>query len=64
MAISRMDSLPKGGEAYVGSRAIWSEYFSHDVIDRPVAWTRDGEPGGLWQAVQLKNIQAPVRLIF
>ena len=33
-------------------------------FDRPVAWTRDGEPGGLWQAVQLKNIQAPVRLIF
>lgn len=27
--------LGLGGEAYVGSRAIWSEYFSHDVIDRP-----------------------------
>ena len=33
-------------------------------FDRPVAWTRDGEPGGLWQAVELKNIHAPVQLIF
>lgn len=33
-------------------------------FDKPVAWTRDGEPGGLWQDVTLKNIQAPVQLIF
>lgn len=33
-------------------------------FDRPVAWTRDGEPGGLWQAVELKNLHAPVQLIF
>lgn len=33
-------------------------------FDRPIAWTRDGEPGGLWQDITLKNINAPVRLIF
>ncbi len=33
-------------------------------FDRPVAWTRDGEPGGEWQDVTLKNIHAPVQLIF
>ena len=33
-------------------------------FERPVAWTRDGEPGGLWQAVELKNLHAPVQLIF
>lgn len=33
-------------------------------FDRPVAWTRDGEPGGSWQDVRLENIKAPVRLIF
>ena len=33
-------------------------------FDRPVAWTRDGEPGGLWQTVELKNVHAPVQLIF
>lgn len=33
-------------------------------FDRPVAWTRDGEPGGLWRDVHLKNLQAPVQLIF
>ena len=27
--------LGLGGEAYVGSQAIWSEYFSRDNIDRP-----------------------------
>ena len=34
------------------------------VFDKPVAWTRDGEPGGLWQDVTLKNLHAPVQLIF
>ncbi len=34
------------------------------VFDRPVAWTRDGEPGGTWQEVRLKNLKAPVQLIF
>ncbi len=33
-------------------------------FDKPVAWTRDGEPGGLWQDVTLENLQAPVQLIF
>ncbi len=33
-------------------------------FDRPVAWTRDGEAGGLWQDLRLGNIKAPVRLIF
>ncbi len=34
------------------------------LFDKPVAWTRDGEPGGEWQDVTLKNIHAPVQLIF
>ena len=34
------------------------------LFEQPVAWTRDGEPGGLWQDVTLKNLHAPVQLIF
>lgn len=34
------------------------------LFEQPVAWTRDGEPGGSWQDVTLKNIHAPVQLIF
>ena len=33
-------------------------------FEQPVAWTRDGEPGGTWRDVTLKNIHAPVQLIF
>lgn len=34
------------------------------VFDKPVAWTRDGEDGGLHRELELRNYPAPVRLIF
>ena len=33
-------------------------------FDRPVAWTRDGEAGGEYREIELRNCPAPVRLIF
>lgn len=33
-------------------------------FDRPVAWTRDGEAGGEFSDVTLRNVHAPVELIF
>ena len=34
------------------------------IFDRPVAWTRDGEDGGLHEDVVLRNFKCPVQLIF
>ena len=34
------------------------------LFDKPVAWTRDGEDGGLHRELELRNYPAPVRLIF
>lgn len=34
------------------------------VFDRPVSWTRDGESGGEYREIELKNYPSPVRLIF
>ena len=34
------------------------------TFDRPVAWSRDGEEGGEYRQIELKNIPHPVRLIF
>lgn len=34
------------------------------IFDHPVAWTRDGEDGGLHQEIELKNCPHPVDLIF
>ena len=34
------------------------------IFDKPIAWTRDGEAGGEYQTVELRNIKAPVKLIF
>ncbi len=34
------------------------------VFDRPVAWTRDGEAGGEYQEISLKNYRAPINFIF
>ena len=34
------------------------------TFDRPVSWTRDGEPGGSHQCVELRNYHAPVEIIF
>ncbi len=33
-------------------------------FEKPVRWTRDGEDGGQWQDVTLRNIKAPIQLIF
>ena len=33
-------------------------------FDRPVAWTRDGEAGGEYSEIELRNIECPVQLIF
>jgi len=33
-------------------------------FDRPVAWTRDGEAGGEYTDVEIRNIHCPVKLIF
>ncbi|MBQ6365225.1 MAG: diacylglycerol kinase family lipid kinase [Oscillospiraceae bacterium] len=34
------------------------------LFDRPVAWTRDGEDGGMHQEVTLVNYHRPVQMIF
>lgn len=34
------------------------------TFDKPVSWTRDGEPGGEHQCVALCNYKAPVEIIF
>lgn len=34
------------------------------TFDRPVAWTRDGENGGEFSELELKNYECPIRLIF
>lgn len=34
------------------------------IFDRPVAWTRDGEAGGEYQEITLKNVKAPINFIF
>ena len=44
------------------TRSFDSKYLK--VIDRPVAWTRDGEDGGKHRELELCNYHAPVRLIF
>jgi len=33
-------------------------------FDRPVAWTRDGEAGGEYSDIEIRNIHCPVELIF
>ena len=33
-------------------------------FDRPVAWTRDGEEGGEYTDIEIRNIHSPVKLIF
>ena len=34
------------------------------TFDRPVPWTRDGEAGGSHRQIELRNYEAPIRLIF
>ena len=34
------------------------------TFDKPVAWTRDGENGGLHQTVELTNYHAPIEMVF
>lgn len=34
------------------------------TFDKPVAWTRDGEAGGEYESVTLKNIAAPLSFVF
>ena len=33
-------------------------------FEKPVAWTRDGEAGGEYQEIELKNYQCPLQFIF
>ena len=33
-------------------------------FERPVAWTRDGEEGGEYTDIEIRNIHSPVKLIF
>ena len=33
-------------------------------FDYPVAWTRDGEAGGEYRDIMIRNIPCPVKLIF
>ena len=33
-------------------------------FDTPIAWTRDGEAGGAYTDIEVRNIQCPVKLIF
>ena len=33
-------------------------------FEKPVAWTRDGESGGEYTEIELKNYEAPIRLVF
>ena len=56
--------------------AVLSERFDSDRLlilhtrkarfrfDRPVAWTRDGEAGGEYTDIELRNVPRPVQLIF
>ncbi len=34
------------------------------TFEKPVAWTRDGEAGGEYRQIELKNYMAPVEMIF
>ena len=34
------------------------------LFDKPVPWTRDGESGGSYQEIELRNYKAAIRLIF
>lgn len=34
------------------------------TFEEPVAWTRDGEDGGSWEEIELRNFKCPVELIF
>ena len=34
------------------------------TFEKPVAWTRDGEAGGEYQEIELRNYHCPVKLIF
>ena len=34
------------------------------IFDKPVPWTRDGEAGGSYQEIELRNYKAAIRLIF
>jgi len=34
------------------------------TFEKPVAWTRDGESGGEYQQIELRNYPSPVQLIF
>lgn len=34
------------------------------IFEKPVAWTRDGEAGGTYEQVELRNYPRPVNLIF
>ena len=34
------------------------------IFDKPVSWTRDGEDGGEYQDIVLKNYECPVQMIF
>lgn len=34
------------------------------IFDKPVAWTRDGENGGEYSELELRNCKCPIRLIF
>lgn len=34
------------------------------TFEEPVAWTRDGEDGGSWKEIELRNYKCPVKLIF
>lgn len=34
------------------------------IFEEPVPWTRDGEDGGSWKEIELRNCKCPVELIF
>lgn len=34
------------------------------TFDKPVAWTRDGENGGVHQSIELMNYKAPIEIVF
>lgn len=34
------------------------------TFEKPVAWTRDGENGGMHQCVELRNYHAPISMVF
>ena len=34
------------------------------TFEKPVAWTRDGESGGEYQEIELRNYKAPIEIIF